>query len=89
MTPVAALAELVEKRYVSPVGAAAIADRHPETIREALRSGELHGTQRVTGGNWKVQPGCVIAWADGEVCEHRKTDQPVSLSQYRQRRAAQ
>ena len=62
--------------------AAAAAGRHIETIREALRSEELHGTQRVKGGTWRVKSGCLEAWMDGEECEHRSR-RPVSISSYR------
>lgn len=79
--------ELSEQRFVTVAGAALIADSHPETVRSALRSGELHGSQRVKGGTWKIRPACVEAWVDGEACEHRETSGPVSLHDFRMRRS--
>lgn len=45
---------------------------HPETIADALRSGALHGSQRVKGGTWRIRPSCLEAWAYGLACEHRQ-----------------
>lgn len=73
------------KRFISVMEAALIADSHPETVRGALRSGELHGSQRAKGGTWKVRPACVDAWVAGEDCEHVTGRQLVDLRDYRLR----
>lgn len=57
--------------WVDAEGAAQIAGVHPETIRDALRAGELHGSQRVKGGRWRVRPECVDVWIEGTVCSHQ------------------
>lgn len=51
--------------------AATAARRHPKTISNALRSGELHGAQRRKGGTWFVKETCLESWLDGEKCEHK------------------
>ena len=68
---------------LSVVQAAALAGCHIETIREALRAAELHGTQRVKGGTWRIRPECLDAWMDSEPCEHQSTRAPVRLAAYR------
>lgn len=35
---------------------------HPETVRAALRAGDLRGTQRVKGGNWLIPVAALNAW---------------------------
>lgn len=65
--------------------AADVARCHIETVREALRAGDLHGTQRVKGGTWKIRPECVNAWVEGDECPHRTSRSPVSLVSYRAR----
>ena len=45
---------------------------HPDTVRKACEAGELHGTQRKTGGRWRINHECLDAWAGGEVCAHEK-----------------
>ena len=57
---------------------AAVASRkHPVTIGNLLRSGELHGTQRKRGGNWTVKESCLEAYLDGEPCEHQRNVTPI------------
>ena len=63
--------------------AAALAGSCRETVRRALRSGELHGRQRAKGGTWKMRPGCVKRWAANEPCKHQELPQPVSLREFR------
>ncbi len=79
------LEALARKRFVSAFEAALLSEHHIETVREALRSGELHGAQRVKGGTWKIRPACVDAWMAGEECEHQSAEQPVSLNAWRRR----
>ncbi|WP_277394940.1 helix-turn-helix domain-containing protein [Cellulosimicrobium sp. SL-1] len=45
---------------------------HPETIRDACRSGELHGSQRTKRGRWTIEAQCLTAWIDGGKCEHKQ-----------------
>lgn len=66
--------------------AAHLADCHPETVRRALRTGELHGRQRGKGGTWKMRPACVKRWAANEPCKHQAPPAPVSLAEFRTRR---
>lgn len=80
------LEALAAKRYVSPFEVALLADRHVETVRDALRLGDLHGSQRVKGGAWKIRPACAEAWADSLPCEHQgEARRPVSLAAWRTR----
>ena len=51
--------------------AAAHARRHPDTVKKACQSGELHGTQRVRGGNWRIHRDCLEAWLLGAKCPHQ------------------
>lgn len=53
--------------------AADVAQRHPQTIRRACETGELHGLQRVRKGRWLIHPDCLDAWLDGQKCEHHAT----------------
>ncbi len=71
---------------VAVPAAAIIAGCHPETVRRALRSGELHGKQRGKGGTWKMRPGCVKKWAANEPCKHQLPAHAVSLDAYRSSR---
>ena len=47
-------------------------NRHPVTIRKALESKKLHGTQQVKGGRWSVREDCAESWLDGELCVHQQ-----------------
>jgi hypothetical protein len=58
--------------------AAVEARRHPKTISEALRSGELHGTQRVKGGTWLIKSECLESWLDQVPCEHKANVIPIT-----------
>ena len=83
------IAALSDKRFVLVSEAALIACCHPETVRDALRSGELHGSQRTKGGPWKLRPACVESWAAQELCEHQKEQRrPVSLHAWKSERSA-
>lgn len=59
---------MASKRFLVVMEAALLAECHPDTVRAALRSGELHGAQRSKGGTWKVRPACLDAWVDGVPC---------------------
>lgn len=51
--------------------AAEHAGNHVVTIRKALQSGELHGSQRTKGGRWRIHVACLDSWCAGEHCEHQ------------------
>lgn len=42
--------------------AATQAGRHPDTVRAAAESGELHGHQRARRGRWTFAEAAVDAW---------------------------
>lgn len=52
------------KRYYTPVEAAEIAHRHPETVRDALRAGELIGVQNSEGGPWLIREDMLENWIE-------------------------
>lgn len=56
--------------------AAEIAQRHPVTVRRALESGELHGSQRGRGGHWRIHPDCLQAWIYSQPCPHQTNVAP-------------
>ncbi|UOQ58592.1 hypothetical protein MUN78_07140 [Leucobacter allii] len=83
--------------FVGAAGAAKIADRHVETVRQAAREGELHGTQRegvnprthkpFRGAKWSFRPECVIAWVECLPCPHQRAARaPVNLADFRMER---
>lgn len=77
---------LAAQRFLSPVQVGLLIGRDPETVRRALRSGEMHGSQRGRGGSWSVRPACAEAWVDGEPCAHQDVlRRPVSLQERRLR----
>ncbi len=86
------------KRFVNVSGAAEIAGCHPETVREAARTGVLHGAQRLRidpktgrsrfkGGTWTFQVSCLHSWIEGSECEHAGSvpPAPVALAGFRGR----
>jgi hypothetical protein len=52
--------------WLTPAQAAAHAKRHPETIRVALRTGEIKGVQSGSNCRWLTKPSWVDAWIMGE-----------------------
>lgn len=68
--------------------AAAEGRKHPVTVRRALESGELHGSQRVKGGRWTVEAPCLAAWLAGAECEHRRAPAPTTVVPFRRRGGA-
>lgn len=80
------VAKLAEKRFVTVATAAFMTEYSQETIRRALRSGELHGSQQSKSGTWKMRPACIEAWVDKEPCKHQgPAREPVSLDEHRLR----
>ncbi|WP_194521943.1 helix-turn-helix domain-containing protein [Cellulosimicrobium sp. JZ28] len=61
--------------------------KHPITVRRALESGELHGSQRVKGGRWTIEESCLSAWLAGETCEHQRATATSTVVPFRRRRA--
>jgi len=57
--------------YATPKEAALITRRHPETVTQALRLGELCGTQRKKNGRWLIGMDCLDAWVRGTACAHK------------------
>lgn len=51
--------------YLTVKEAADEVRRHPDTIRKALESGELHGYQRVPRGKWLIKPEWLEEWLTG------------------------
>jgi len=51
--------------------AAVAAGRHRDTIKRALESGDLHGSQRCKGGRWWIRAECFNAWLSGGRCVHQ------------------
>lgn len=58
-------------RLLNTRQAAEYSGRHIETIYDALRLGDLHGSQRTRGGKWMVRVECLDAWVDGQTCPHK------------------
>jgi excisionase family DNA binding protein len=59
-----------ERLRFNTAQAAAYAECHPDTIRRALESGELHGGQRKSRGRWSIRRECLDQWLNGAKCEH-------------------
>jgi hypothetical protein len=59
------------KTYLNVAETAAVARKHPVTIRLALEGGTLHGTQQKVGGRWAIDAACAEAYIEGRPCEHR------------------
>lgn len=52
-------------KVYTPEEAARVAHRHPDTVREALRSGELVGKQRKVRGPWSISESALEKWVFG------------------------
>lgn len=46
--------------------AAELSGHHPQTVRAALISGELKGSQRRAGSHWRIHRDALTAWIEGE-----------------------
>lgn len=44
---------------------------HPDTVRKAAESGDLHGAQRKPNGRWRIHVDCLDAWCAGAKCDHQ------------------
>lgn len=49
-------------RWLTAKQAAEYSGYHLETVRDALRSGELKGKQRTTAGTWRTTEAAVDTW---------------------------
>ena len=61
----------MEKKYLTPAEVGLEFGRSRETIRLALKDGELHGSQRIARGKWTIRRDCAEAWIEGRPCEHQ------------------
>lgn len=52
--------------WLTVAEAAAVARRHAETVRSALKAGELHGHRKTTRGQWRVHIDSVTAWIEAD-----------------------
>jgi len=75
------MSDYTQRRYLRVAEAAELVNARPETVRIALRSGAMHGTQRSKSGIRRVQPACAMAWAESVECQHMS--ELVSLESYR------
>lgn len=48
--------------YLTPEEVAGLVRKHPETVRDALRAGELKGFQRKKRGPWLVREDWLDEW---------------------------
>lgn len=64
--------------YLSVKQVADLAGRHEKTVGLALRSGDLHGSQRARNASWRVREDCAEAWVEGRPCEHRSKVTAIS-----------
>lgn len=58
--------------YLTVQQAAERTDYSDKWIYDAVRSGELHGSQRSKNAKWLIRPECLDAWVAGEKCEHQQ-----------------
>ncbi len=77
------IAALTKRRFVNEFEASLISERHVSEVLAALRGGALHGSQRDTGGLWKVRPACLTAWAAEYPCEHQERQGRLPLAELR------
>ena len=61
--------------YLTIPQAAEATDYSTKWIYDALRSGELHGSQRSKNAKWLIRSECLDAWVAGEKCEHQRVGQ--------------
>lgn len=60
----------IQRFWFTTAEAAEYAGRHVVTVRRSLEAGQLHGSQRVTGGTWRIHLDCLEAWLQGIDCPH-------------------
>lgn len=61
--------------------AAEKARRHPRTVADACRAGELHGVQRSVNASWRIEEQCLDAWVRGTRCPHKQSNvTPISAA---------
>jgi len=58
--------DLNQRVWFNTTTAAEYAGVHPDTVADALRSGELQGSQRKSpGGHWRIHRDALDAWLGG------------------------
>lgn len=62
----AAAAEPAPLEWLTVAEVAHLARRHPETVRYALKAGELHGHQKHARGRWIVCADSATAWIEAD-----------------------
>jgi len=65
-------------KFYTPKEAALVTSRHPETVTQALRLGELCGSQRKKNGRWLIEESCLFAWVRVESCAHKAKTEKVA-----------
>jgi hypothetical protein len=71
MTNQATDRRLAPKIQLTSKEAALKTGKHPETIRDACRTGELHAGQRGKSGTWNILEPCLTSWLLNEKCAHK------------------
>jgi excisionase family DNA binding protein len=61
-----------DRIWFTTTQAAEYAERHPDTIRDALEAQRLHGGQAKAGAHWRIHRDCLDAWLLGTACPHGK-----------------
>lgn len=56
---------LTDRVWFTAPQAAEYAGCHVRTLQSALQAGELTGSQRVTGGRWRIHRDDIDAWLRG------------------------
>lgn len=59
-----------ERIWFNTNQAADYAERHPDTVRDALEAQRLHGGQSKPGAHWRIHRDCLDAWLFGNTCPH-------------------
>lgn len=70
--------DITGRLWFNTAEAAAYTGLHPDTIRHALQTGELHGGQRRRKGRWSIRRECLDAWLHEELCVHKRALRSVS-----------
>lgn len=60
--------------WLTVAEAAKESKRHPRTVADACRAGELHGSQRARNASWRIEDSCLDAWIRGVACIHHQAN---------------
>lgn len=70
--------------WLTVAEAAKEARRHPRTVSDACRAGELHATQRAVNASWRIEDQCLDAWVWNIPCPHRQPNvTPITAARSR------